>query len=109
MELINIPFMVTDWSSVAPTEHKGETGTAWWRTLELGCVRVRMIEYSAGYKADHWCRRGHVLFVLEGELTTELGDGRVFTLRPGMSYQVQHEGEAHCSSTIAGAKLFVVD
>lgn len=109
MELTNIPFTVTDWSLIPATEHTGETGTAWWKTLNFGCVRVRVIEYSPGYKADHWCSRGHVLLVLEGELTTELDDGRVFTLRPGMSYEVQHDGEAHRSSTEIGAKLFVVD
>lgn len=109
MELTHIPFTVTDWSTIPIIEHKGETGTAWWQTLELGCVRIRMVEYSPGYRADHWCKRGHVLLVLTGELTTELEDGRIFTLRPSMSYEVQHEGEAHRSSTGAGAKLFIVD
>ncbi len=109
MELSNIPFTVTDWSKIAVTEHKGETGQALWRTLDFGCVRVRMVEYSAGYKADHWCKRGHVLLVLEGELVTELEDGRIFTLTPGMSYEVQHDGEAHRSQTSTGAKLFIVD
>ncbi len=106
MELTNIPFTVTDWSKVPVTEHAGETGKAFWKTLDFGCVRVRMMEY---YKADHWCKRGHVLFVMEGELITELEDGRIFTLTSGMSYEVQHDGEAHRSSTKTGAKLFVVD
>jgi len=109
MELSNIPFMTTDWDNVAPIEHKGETGLATWKTLDLGCVRIRMVEYSAGYKADHWCKRGHVLLVLEGELITELDDGSIFTLKSGMSYQVQHDGEAHRSQTNIGAKLFIVD
>lgn len=109
MELTKIPFAVTDWSEIPATKHAGETGEAFWKTLDLGCVRVRMIEYSANYKADHWCKRGHILLVLEGELITELEDGQVFTLTAGQSYQVQHDGEAHRSSTTAGAKLFVVD
>jgi uncharacterized cupin superfamily protein len=109
MELSHIPFTVTDWSKVPVTEHQGETGTALWRTLDLGCVRLRMVEYSAGYSADHWCKRGHVLLVLEGELVTELDDGRMFTLTTGMSYEVQHDGEAHRSQTKTGTKLFIVD
>ncbi|WP_067047319.1 DHCW motif cupin fold protein [Moritella sp. JT01] len=109
MELKNIPFGVTEWSDVEPTEHKGDTGVAYWRTREFGNIRVRMVEYSAGYLADHWCRKGHILFCMEGELHTELEDGRTFTLKPGMSYQVADNAEPHRSSTAGGAKLFVVD
>jgi len=109
MELNNIPFAVTDWSNIPISKHAGETGEAIWKVVDLGCVRVRMMEYSPNYKADHWCKRGHILLVLEGELITELEDGRIFTLVAGQSYQVQHDGEAHRSSTIAGVKLFVVD
>ena len=109
MKIENIPFMTTDWSKVSPTEHSGQTGMAYWRTLEIGNVRVRMVEYSPDYLADHWCFRGHVLLVLEGELTTELADGRTFMMRPGMSYQVATDAEAHRSSTKTGAKLFIVD
>jgi quercetin dioxygenase-like cupin family protein len=75
----------------------------------FGNIRVRMVEYSPGYEADHWCAKGHILLCLEGELHTELGDGRWFTLRPGMSYQVADGAEPHRSSTRTGAKLFIVD
>ncbi|WP_411906554.1 DHCW motif cupin fold protein [Rhizobium mayense] len=93
-----------------PTMHEGETGSATWRTLDIGDLRVRMVEYSAGYLADHWCDRGHVLLVLEGELETELRDGRKFKLKPGMSYQVSDFGDAaHRSFTSTGVKLFIVD
>lgn len=109
MQLSNIPFGITDWSSVAATEHKGVTGTAFWRTKTFGEVRVRMVEYSAGYVADHWCSKGHVLLCLEGELHTELADGRTFLLKPGMSYQVADGAEPHRSSTKTGARLFIVD
>ncbi|WP_137179285.1 DHCW motif cupin fold protein [Roseomonas sp. AR75] len=103
-------FTVTDWSQVEPTRHPGETGHALWRTLNIGELRVRMVEYSPGYLADHWCDRGHVLFVVDGELETELRDGRRFTLKPGMSYQVSDFGDAaHRSSTRKGARLFIVD
>lgn len=110
MNISDIPFGVTDWSEVPRTEHKGERGTAHWRTREFGPIRVRVIEYSPGYLADHWCVKGHILFCTEGVLHTELKDGRRFTLTPGMSYQVSENGEPHRSyTTDAGAKLFVVD
>ena len=109
MHMNDIPFGTTDWSAVEPTEHAGETGMAIWRTRQFGAVRVRMVEYSPGYRADHWCRKGHILLCVAGELDTELADGRTFQLRPGMSYQVADDAEAHRSSTQTGATLFIVD
>src|SRR5262245_5732344 len=109
MDFGSLPFMTTTWSSVPVTEHPGDPGTARWRTVQAGSARVRMVEYSPGYVADHWCRRGHVLLVLEGTLVTELEDGRVFTLTPGTSYQVADNAEPHRSRTETGAKLFIVD
>ena len=109
MNLENIPFGTTDWSVIEAEAHAGEKGTAWWRTCQFGAVRVRMVEYSAGYVADHWCRKGHILLCLEGELHTELEDGRTFVMTTGMSYQVSDNAEAHRSSTAIGARLFIVD
>ena len=109
MKMTDIPFGTTDWGEIKPTEHQGDSGMAYWRTANFGDMRVRMVEYTAGYLADHWCVKGHILFCLEGELTTELKDGRVFVLTPGMSYQVADHAEPHRSSTAIGAKLFVVD
>jgi quercetin dioxygenase-like cupin family protein len=109
MRIESVPFMTTDWSTVASTEHPGETGVARWRTIERGNIRVRMVEYSPGYLADHWCNRGHVLLVLEGELVTELKDGTRVTLTSGMSYQVADDSAPHRSRTHTGAKLFIVD
>jgi quercetin dioxygenase-like cupin family protein len=109
MQLSNIPFQIADWSTVGETEHSGLSGKAIWRTRQFGAVRVRMVEYTPGYVSDHWCEKGHVLLCLEGELRTELQDGRVFTLKPGMSYQVADGAEAHRSMTNVGAKLFIVD
>lgn len=109
MKIQDVPFDTTDWNRIIPTKHPGETGEAYWRTFEMGNIRVRMVEYSPGYLADHWCSRGHVLLVLEGELTTELNDGRKFVLTPGTSYQVADEANPHRSSTEKGAKLFIVD
>jgi hypothetical protein len=110
MKIPALPFTVTDWSSVPPTEHPREQGMAYWRTLMIGDIRVRQVEYTPGYLADHWCDRGHILLVLEGELESELRDGRKFTLSAGMSYQVSDFGDAaHRSYTPKGAKLFIVD
>jgi quercetin dioxygenase-like cupin family protein len=109
MRLEGIPFQTIDWSQIAATTHPGAPGVATWRTVEVGNVRVRMVDYSPGYMADHWCRRGHVLLVLEGQLTTEIDDGRRFVLSAGETYIVADHDGAHRSSTVGGARLFIVD
>lgn len=109
MDMKNIPFGITDWSAIPPTEHKGDAGVAIWRTQQFDEIRVRMVEYSPGYQADHWCKKGHILLCLTGELHTELADGRKFVLTPGVSYQVADEAEAHRSYTKTGVTLFIVD
>jgi len=109
MQISGIPFGTTDWSQIEPTEHKGERGSAYWRTRQFGVIRVRIVEYTPGYVADHWCVKGHILLCIEGELHTELKDGRTFTLKAGMSYQVADNTEAHRSYTNVGATLFIVD
>jgi hypothetical protein len=109
MRMTDIPFGTTDWSTVQPTTHAGETGTATWRTRQFGDIRVRLVEYSPGYVADHWCEKGHIIFCVNGELNTELSDGRRFTLTTGMSYQVADGTDAHRSHTAKGAQLFIVD
>ncbi len=109
MKISDLPFGITDWSHIEATEHPGETGRAFWRTRQFGPIRVRMVDYSPGYRADHWCAKGHILLCLEGELGTELEDGRRFVLKPGMSYQVADDHERHRSETAGGARLFIVD
>jgi quercetin dioxygenase-like cupin family protein len=109
MQITQIPFEITDWTAVAAERKRGESGWADWKVCQFGSIRVRMLEYSPGYKADHWCTKGHILLCLEGELVIELEDGREFVLRPGMSYQVADGAEPHRSFTKGGAKLFVVD
>jgi len=109
MQISDITFGTTDWAFIERTEYKGETGVAYWRTQNFGGTRVRMVEYSPGYLADHWCTKGHILLCLDGELQTELKDGRKFILKPGMSYQVADNAEPHRSFTAIGAKLFIVD
>ena len=109
MDINNIPFGITNWSEIPTTRHTGDQGYALWHTQQFDAIRVRMVEYSENYLADHWCSKGHILLCLEGELHTELDDGRIFTLTAGMSYQVADQAEAHRSSTSKGAKLFIVD
>ena len=109
MDIKNIPFGITNWTEIPTTRHTGDQGYALWRTQQFDAIRVRMVEYSENYLADHWCSKGHILLYLEGELHTELDDGRSFTLTAGMSYQVADQAEAHRSSTSKGAKLFIVD
>ena len=109
MRMDDIAFGTTDWSAIERTEHPGDSGVAYWRTREFGGIRVRMVEYSPGYVADHWCSKGHILLCIAGELHTDLADGRTFVLRPGMSYQVADGAEPHRSRTGGGATLFIVD
>jgi hypothetical protein len=109
MKINDIPFGITNWSKITPTRKSGISGFALWQTQVFGDIRVRIVEYSPNYEADHWCEKGHILFCLEGSLNTELSDGRTFDLTPGMSYQVADRAEPHRSKTKIGAKLFIVD
>ena len=109
MKMNNIPFGTTDWSQIERVEKSAQAGQAIWRTQHFGDVRVRMVEYTPGYVSDHWCVRGHILLCLEGEMHTELEDGRTFTLTAGTSYQVADNAEPHRSTSPLGAKLFIVD
>jgi quercetin dioxygenase-like cupin family protein len=110
MDLGPIPFTVTDWRTVPAVEHKGETGTSHWRVFEAGPLRVRMVDYSPGFRSDHWCPRGHVFLVLEGEFTVTLKDGRVFRLGPGASFEAGDDlANPHLGASGMGARAFIVD
>ena len=109
MKIEGVPFAAPEWDRVEPVERPSERGTATWRTIEVGKLRFRKVDYSPGYVADRWCARVNVLLVLQGELETELRDGRRFTLTAGTHYQVADEEEGHRSSTVSGASLFVVE
>lgn len=105
----NIPFQITDWDKIPAIEHQGETGTASWKTLQFEGLRIRMVEYSKNYKADHWCEKGHIIYCIAGEMDTELSHGRIMKLSKGMSYQVSDELSSHRTSSVDGVKLFIVD
>jgi uncharacterized cupin superfamily protein len=109
MDIKDVPFSVVDWNNVIPEEHAGESGKAFWKVFKQGNIRVRMVEYTPGYFADHWCKKGHVILVMEGEMTTELNDGRKFVTKAGCSYQVADDDGAHRTFTKSGVKLFIVD
>ena len=109
MQMPEFPMAVTDWPAVTPTEHPGESGVALWRTQMMGDVRIRMVEYSPGYVADHWCAKGHVILCVAGTLDIELRDGKKLRMTAGQSYHVGDGEPAHRSRTAEGAKLFIVD
>lgn len=105
----NFPFQTIDWEYVNKEEYKGETGTAYWQTIQLEGLRIRIVEYSKGYLADHWCRKGHIVHCLEGDFTSELNDGQKFVLTKGMTYVVSDEMSSHRSITENGVKLLIID
>ena len=109
MKISDLPFGVTDWNRVESTTHAGIQGEARWRTRQFGAVRVRMVDYSPGYCADHWCSKGHVILCLSGMLDIVLDDGTQLILKPGQSYHVGDGGPPHRTSTATGAQLFIVD
>ena len=105
----NIPFQTIDWSKVPKTTHKGETGVAYWQTVQFQGLRIRIVEYSAGYIADHWCQKGHIVYCLEGEVVNELKDGTRSILTPGISYIVSDDLSSHRSASEKGVKLLIID
>jgi len=105
----NIPFTVIDWDTVPATDHPGDPGNATWQTLQFGGTRMRIVEYSAGYVADHWCQKGHIVHCLEGEFITEQENGEKFTLKKGMTYIVSDEVSSHRSVTAMPVKLLIID
>ncbi len=107
--MTNIPFTKINWDAIAKTEHAGETGVSFWQTIQFEGLRVRIVEYSAGYFADHWCRKGHLVHCLQGEFVTEQQSGETFTLSEGMTYLVSDDLSAHRSISENGVKLLIVD
>ena len=105
----NIPFQTIDWSTVEKTEHVGERGISLWQTVQLGGLRIRLVEYTKGYLADHWCQKGHIVHCLEGEFVSELENGEKFSLHQGMTYVVSDQLSSHRSLSKNGVKLLIID
>jgi hypothetical protein len=110
LKIQDVPFGITDWNQIALVEYPGEKGTSQWRSFEQGNIRVRMVNYSPGFRSDHWCSRGHILLVLDGELGIRLKDGKEFFMKAGTSFQTEDdESNPHRAFTEQGAKVFIVD
>jgi len=109
MNLASIPYQSIDWAAIPRSEHSGETGTSHWQTLQLPGLRIRIVEYSPGYLADHWCQKGHIVHCLEGEFVNEQQNGTMTTMSKGMTYVVSDELSSHRSRTENGATLLIVD
>ncbi len=105
----NIPFQTIDWPSVARVEHKGEKGIAYWQTMQFEGLRIRLVEYSNGYVADHWCQKGHIVHCLEGVFESELSTGGRIILSKGETYVVSDEMSSHRSLAITAVKLLIID
>jgi hypothetical protein len=104
-----IPFQTIDWTEIPRTEHPGETGTAYWQTVQFPGLRIRIVEYSPGYLADHWCGKGHIVHCLEGDLASEMQNGGEHILRQGMTYVVSDDLSSHRSRAKSGVKLMIID
>jgi len=109
MKTSEIPFQSIDWSLIPKTIHAGEKGSATWQTIQFEGLRLRIVEYSAGYLADHWCRKVHIVHCLEGEFVSEMESGENFTLSKGMTYVVSDEMSSHRSVSEQGVKLLIID
>jgi hypothetical protein len=109
MPTSNVPFQTLSWSSIPKTIHPGETGEATWQTIQFPGLRIRIVEYSKNYVADHWCHKGHIVHCLEGEFVSEMENGEKFILKQGMSYVVSDELSSHRSVSKDGVKLMIID
>ena len=109
MEIKAFPFQTLDWSGIKAEAHSGTSGMAYWKIFNMGNIRIRMVEYSPDYFADHWCNKGHIIYCVSGQMITELEDGRKFVLSAGMSYHVGDNSIAHRSLSVNGCTLFIVD
>jgi len=110
MKLSELPTGLIDWSNAPASSHSGASGTAAVRARQLGDIQIRLVAYSAGYAADHWCHKGHILFVVSGSVTIEHADGRRYEAAAGTSYHVPDDDSApHRLNTDEGASVFIVD
>jgi hypothetical protein len=104
-----IPFQTIDWTSIEKNAYKGEKGVALWQTLIISGIRIRLVEYSSDYLADHWCQKGHIVHCLSGEFMSELSTGESIKLKEGETYIVSDEASSHRSISAFGAKLLIID
>jgi hypothetical protein len=105
----NIPFQAINWDNIEKTVHKGETGLAYWQTLQMGGLRIRKVIYSKDYIADHWCQKGHIVHCLEGNFISEMDNGEQVQLSKGMTYVVSDNLSSHRSIATNGVELLIID
>ena len=106
---MQIPFQLIDWNNIPREEHAGQPGTSFWQTKQYDGLRIRIVEYSAGYLADHWCKKGHIVYCVDGEVLSELEDGQKYLLKPGMAYVVSDDLSSHRSVAKEKVKLLIID
>jgi hypothetical protein len=106
---MNINFQIVNWNLIEMIKHTGETGDAFWKTIHFDGLRIRIVEYSKGYLADHWCKKGHIVHCLEGDFVTELESGNKFSLKKGMTYIVSDDLSSHRSFSEYGVTLLIID
>ena len=110
MNLNHFPAGITDWSQTSESVHPGSPGTATVRSRQIGDIQLRLVVYSPNYLADHWRHKGHIVFVVAGDLMIEYQHSLTYKLVPGTSYHVADgDGPAHRVLTENGATVFIVD
>lgn len=107
--MISIPFQTIPWQELEKQEQAGEKGTSISRNIEFRGLRIRMVDYSSGYLADHWCEKGHIVHCLEGEFNSELQGSETIRLTTGDTYVVSDGMSSHRSFSEHGAKLLIID
>jgi len=106
---MNIPFTLIDWSQISKAEKNGKSGNVAQQVAEYPGLKIRVVEYSSGYMADHWCQKGHIVHCLEGNFESEMESGEKFQLSKGMTYIVSDDMSSHRSNTESGTKLLIID
>ena len=104
-----ISFQTINWNNLPGTESCGISGTSYSQSKEFPGLKIRIVEYSAGYLADHWCQKGHIVYCLKGEVINEQEDGEQFNLKEGMGYVVTDNMSSHRSRTEKKVKLLIID
>jgi hypothetical protein len=105
-----IPFQTINWETIPPIEHSGASGISISRTFQSDIIRLRLVDFSPKYKADHWCGKGHVIYCLDGDFVLHLKDGSKNVVTKGMTCQMLDDTQnPHLMISESGCKLFILD
>jgi hypothetical protein len=103
-------FYSIDWDMFKTKKYKGESGSSYWRTVEMDGFRLRMVDYSPGFRSDHFCCKGHIILVEEGMLSLKMNSGGIVNIEKGMSLLIGDSiRDSHQAFTNEGARVFIVD